>query len=77
MSLRATVITACIAALGAGVADLRADPPDRDRALEALRKMIAPSPEAERDYAIALEIWQRENAGESAPAEPRQEAPGQ
>ena len=76
MSFRALPIAACVAALGvSGIAGLRADPLDRDPALETLRKLIAPSPEAEHAYAIALEIWQRENAAGLAPAEPRQEAP--
>jgi hypothetical protein len=76
MSFRTTAIAACIAALGVsglpGLADPRMDPSDREQALRDLRDMIAPSPEAERDYAIALEIWQRENA---APSEPRPEIP--
>ncbi len=77
MSLRTTAIAASVVALAIpGIASLRADPPDRDPALEALRKMIAPSPEAERAYAIALEIWQRENASGGVPAEPRPGAPG-
>jgi hypothetical protein len=73
MSLRATVIAIPIAVLAlSGAGTLRADPPNRDQAPDALRQMIAPSPEAERAYAIALAIWQRENA---TPAAPEEQAP--
>ena len=77
MSLRATATAAvCIAALGVSdLADQRAAPWDRDQTLKELRKMIAPSPDAERDYAIALEIWQRENG--AVPAAPRPGAPAE
>ena len=66
MSIRAAAIAACLAALGMSglpsLADLRMDPSDREQGLRDLRDMIAPSPEAEHGYAVALEIWQRENA---------------
>jgi hypothetical protein len=62
MSIRGgAAFIACLAALGPmaipGLADPSVSP---DQALQDLRAMIAPSPEAERDYAIALEIWKRE-----------------
>jgi hypothetical protein len=61
MRLHAIGIVAAVAALwmpSAGT--LHAEPIDPDQALQTLRQMIVPSPEAERDYAIALAIWQRE-----------------
>jgi hypothetical protein len=74
MSFRALPIAACVAALGvSGIAGLRADSLDRDPALETLRKLIVPSPEAEHAYAVALEIWQRENAAGPAPAPNRRQ----
>jgi len=77
MSIRAATATAaCIVALAVSdLADQHADPGNRDQALQELRRMIAPSPDAKRDYAIALELWQRENGAGSTRAEPRSEAP--
>jgi hypothetical protein len=73
MSIRnAAAIVALITVLGpvgiSGSTGERAQSPDPDQALQDLRKMIAPSPEAERDYAVALEIWKREQAAPAAPS---------
>lgn len=73
MSIRnAAAIVALITALGptgmSGSTGGRAQSSGADQALQDLRKMIAPSPEAERDYAIALEIWKREQAVPAAPS---------
>ena len=74
MSLYASMLAASIAMLAVSdLANPRAESWDRDQALQELRGMIAPSPEARRDYALALEIWQRENGTGAVP--PR-EAPG-
>ena len=37
--------------------------------------MIAPCAQAERDYLTAREIWERMNAPNGAPADPRLEPP--
>lgn len=70
MTIAAPALAALLAALAVSdLADRSAGPVNRDQALQELRRMIAPSPEAERAYAIALEIWKRENDR----AEPRRE----
>jgi hypothetical protein len=65
MSTRSATI-ALIVALGAsgapGSSGLRAHPPDHSQAGRNLLEMLTPSPEVERYYAIALEIWKRETA---------------
>ncbi|HXP74652.1 MAG TPA: hypothetical protein VN823_10950 [Stellaceae bacterium] len=76
MSIRnaaATVaLIALLAPMGiAGSTSERAQSSDPDQALRDLRQLIAPSPEAERDYAVALEIWKRMNVPNTAPADPR------
>ena len=64
----AAPLAACLAALAVSdLADRPAAPMSRDQSMEALRQMIPPSPEAERAYAVALEIWQRENATRRSP----------
>lgn len=74
MTLAAPALAAFLAALAVSdLADRSAGPVNPDQAVEALRQMIPPSPEAARAYATALEIWQRENG--IAPAMPPREAP--
>jgi hypothetical protein len=72
-------VVTVIAALGAaGIAvspAARAEPADANHSLQELRKMITPCAQAERDYLTAREIWERMNAPNGAPADPRLEPP--